>query len=67
MNASAAGTARPETLLRIALPVLVLALGIVAWHLVVEINGIPPYVLPGPDEWGTFGSVFPVRFAGSSH
>ena len=39
---------RLPTMLRIALPVLVLALGIVAWHLVVEINGIPPYVLPGP-------------------
>jgi NitT/TauT family transport system permease protein len=44
----ASRTARPEALLRIALPIFMLALGILAWHLVVAINGIPPYVLPGP-------------------
>jgi NitT/TauT family transport system permease protein len=44
----AAWIARPEALLRIALPIFMLALGIFAWHLVVAINGIPPYVLPGP-------------------
>ena len=44
----ASRTARPEALLRIALPISMLALGILAWHLVVAINGIPPYVLPGP-------------------
>ena len=27
---------------------LVLALGVLAWDLVVRLNGIPPYVLPGP-------------------
>src|SRR6266571_1026355 len=48
MNGSAAWMARPEAVLRIALPLVMLALGILAWHLVVEINGIPPYVLPGP-------------------
>jgi len=37
-----------QALLRIALPIVVLALGILAWHLVVAINGLPPYVLPGP-------------------
>src|SRR2546428_1012596 len=31
-----------------ALPIFMLALGILAWHLVVAINRIPPYVLPGP-------------------
>ena len=33
---------------RILLPVGVLALGILAWDLVVRLNAIPPYVLPGP-------------------
>jgi NitT/TauT family transport system permease protein len=36
-------------LIRIALPIAVLALGIVAWSLVVRLNDIPPYVLPGPE------------------
>ena len=35
-------------LLRIALPVVVFAAAIAAWHAVVIINEIPPYVLPGP-------------------
>ncbi|MBI5320089.1 ABC transporter permease [Bradyrhizobium sp.] len=34
--------------LRILLPILVLAMGLVAWELVVRLNDIPPYVLPGP-------------------
>jgi NitT/TauT family transport system permease protein len=34
--------------LRIVLPVAVLASGVVAWHLLVRLNDIPPYVLPGP-------------------
>jgi NitT/TauT family transport system permease protein len=34
--------------LRVALPVLVLALGVVLWDLVVRWREIPPYVLPGP-------------------
>jgi NitT/TauT family transport system permease protein len=45
--------------LRILLPIVVLAAGIAAWDLVVHINNIPPYVLPGPgavlktliDDW----------------
>jgi NitT/TauT family transport system permease protein len=47
-------------LLRILLPVLVLAAVLVAWELVVWLNQIPPYVLPGPlavlqtliSDWG---------------
>jgi NitT/TauT family transport system permease protein len=35
-------------LVQILLPVVVLAAGIVVWDLVVRINNIPPYVLPGP-------------------
>ncbi len=33
---------------RILLPVVVLAVGIALWELVVRLNDIPPYVLPGP-------------------
>jgi NitT/TauT family transport system permease protein len=44
--------AMPESralrLARILLPFAVLAVGIGAWELVVRINDIPPYVLPGP-------------------
>jgi NitT/TauT family transport system permease protein len=39
---------RRERALRVLLPIAVLALGIVAWDLVVRLNGIPPYVLPSP-------------------
>ena len=39
---------RPLRLLRILLPIVVLAAGIAGWELVVRINNIPPYVLPGP-------------------
>ncbi|NEW91663.1 ABC transporter permease [Rhodopseudomonas sp. BR0M22] len=34
--------------LRVALPIVVLIAAIVAWDLVVRLNQIPPYVLPGP-------------------
>ncbi len=37
-----------DRLLRLSLPVVVLALGIVLWDLVVRLNHIPPYVLPAP-------------------
>ena len=37
-----------DRLLRLALPVLVLGLGVVLWGLVVRLNHIPPYVLPAP-------------------
>jgi NitT/TauT family transport system permease protein len=51
---------RRERMLRIALPVIVLALGVVAWELVVWAKEIPPYVLPAPalvfrtlvNDWG---------------
>jgi NitT/TauT family transport system permease protein len=39
------GSAR---LVRILLPIVVLAAGVAAWDQVVRINNIPPYVLPGP-------------------
>jgi NitT/TauT family transport system permease protein len=35
-------------IVRILLPLLVLAVGVVLWEFVVRLNSIPPYVLPGP-------------------
>lgn len=35
-------------LVRILLPIVVLAAGVAVWELVVRLNHIPPYVLPGP-------------------
>ncbi len=40
--------ARRDQVARILLPFGVLALGILGWDLVVRIEAIPPYVLPGP-------------------
>jgi NitT/TauT family transport system permease protein len=34
--------------LRFLLPVVVLAIGVLAWDLIVRLNQIPPYVLPSP-------------------
>src|SRR5215510_6436138 len=34
--------------MRFVLPVIVLAVGLAAWELVVRLNDIQPYVLPGP-------------------
>jgi len=39
---------RGVRLVRILLPVVVLAIGIAGWEFVVRANDIPPYVLPGP-------------------
>src|SRR6267378_4000680 len=44
-------------LVRILLPIVVLAAGVAAWDLVVRFNNIPPYVLPGP------GAVFTTLIA----
>jgi NitT/TauT family transport system permease protein len=41
-------TERSDSWLRIILPIAVLGLGVVAWDLVVRLNEIPPYQLPGP-------------------
>ena len=35
-------------LLRIVLPAVALALGVLVWDLVVRVNALPPYILPGP-------------------
>jgi NitT/TauT family transport system permease protein len=39
---------RPEGVLRIVLPIVLLALGVLIWDLVVRLKDIPPYILPGP-------------------
>jgi len=39
---------RRERALRLFLPFAVLALAVLAWDLMVRLNGIPPYILPGP-------------------
>ena len=56
-------------LVRILLPIAVLAAGIAAWELVVRLNNIPPYVLPGPIAvfetlwWAwAIAAVSPIRF-----
>ncbi len=59
MKAAASIQERYDRLLRIALPIVVLALGLLLWEAIVWINKIPPYVLPGPrlilrtliDDW----------------
>ena len=45
MTARAAGNDRA---LRIALPIVVLALGLAIWELAVRIGNVPPYILPSP-------------------
>jgi NitT/TauT family transport system permease protein len=44
----AAPDSRGLRLVRILLPIVVLAAGVAVWELVVRLNNIPPYVLPGP-------------------
>ena len=46
--AQGAPDGRALRLVRLLLPIVVFAAGIVAWDLVVRLNNIPPYVLPGP-------------------
>ena len=40
--------ARLDRILRVALPIAAMALGVLLWHVVVQVKQIPPYVLPGP-------------------
>ncbi len=66
-----AARARIEKIGRWALPVLVIALTVLAWHLVVTINQIPHYVLPGPgqvfasltEDWGLLTAALSVTMA----
>jgi NitT/TauT family transport system permease protein len=61
----AAGQGAPDNgtlrLIRILLPIVVLAAGIAVWELVVRIYAIPPYVLPAPTAvWQTLVSDWPI-------
>ncbi len=53
-----------EKVLRIAVPVGMFALAILAWHLYVKINEVPPYILPSPGAvvaalWNDWGTLWP--------
>ena len=37
-----------DRVLRVGLPILVLAVGVILWHVIVQVFAIPPFVLPGP-------------------
>src|SRR6516165_2142303 len=55
---------RVDRVLRVLLPIAVLALGVVVWELLVRVGHIPPYVLPGPrlvfstliSDWAVLGA-----------
>lgn len=57
-------TGRRDRVLRMLLPVVVLAIGVLIWDLVVRFEHIPPFVLPGPGavfgtlitDWRILGS-----------
>jgi NitT/TauT family transport system permease protein len=52
---------RAEDVLRLALPIMVLGIGILVWELVVRVKGIPPYVLPAPSlVFATLVSDWPI-------
>jgi NitT/TauT family transport system permease protein len=65
-----------ERALRIALPALALGIGVLAWDLVVRLNELPPYILPGPGLvlstvvadwpilWGSLISTMETTFTG---
>src|ERR1700688_4190476 len=48
MSARTSARERRDHVLRIVLPIIVLALSLAIWEAVVRIENIPPYVLPGP-------------------
>jgi len=43
-------TSNTEKVLRIVVPVAMLVLAVIAWHLTVVLNGIPKYILPTPGD-----------------
>ena len=55
---------RADRVWRVALPIAMLLLGLVAWELIVRVRGIPPYVLPAPElvfrtlvsDWAILGA-----------
>ena len=48
MTPRSAAQERRDRVLRVVLPVIVLALSLAAWELVVRLANVPPYVLPAP-------------------
>jgi NitT/TauT family transport system permease protein len=52
MKSAASANGHFDRVLRIALPIIVLGLGVAAWEAVVRIENIPPYVLPSPQLVG---------------
>ena len=60
-------TARIERIARVALPAAIAVATLVAWDLVVRINQIPHYILPGPllvaqSLWNDWGTLQPALF-----
>jgi NitT/TauT family transport system permease protein len=52
---------RAEDVLRLALPIIVLGIGVLIWEFMVRLKGIPPYVLPAPSlVFATLVSDWPV-------
>ena len=55
---------RADRVWRVALPIAMLLLGLLAWELIVRVRGIPPYVLPAPElvfrtlvsDWAILGA-----------
>ncbi|MCQ8784018.1 ABC transporter permease [Mangrovibrevibacter kandeliae] len=63
-DAAAAQAARIERSLKLTIPVAMLALTILVWQLYVEINKVPPYILPSPVAvatalWTDWGTLYP--------
>lgn len=64
-SADSASSARPaELALRIAIPLVMIALAILAWQLIVTLNNIPRYILPSPGDvvaslYNDWGTLFP--------
>src|SRR5437899_8463720 len=52
---------RAENVLRLALPIVLLGLGVLFWELIVRLKGLPPYVLPAPSlVFATLVSDWPI-------
>lgn len=53
-----------EGALRLALPIVALAAGLLVWDLIVRLNELPPYILPGPRlVFSTLVSDWPILWA----
>lgn len=61
LRAAAAESRRRERIARVLAPLVVGLIALAAWDLIVRVNDIPPYILPGPllvarslvTDWGT--------------